>query len=168
MSEYDDWIRSAGCSFVGSYHAAKNRANVEQRKVVARHPCDEYALRLASDSRKTEESDAVAGNILEDVNRGGAVVLEIRERNAPQSSAGGLLACDHNEPVAVPDRQGPEDDRVHDTEHSGIDSDAQGKRDDGRECKRAVPAKHSPAVANVLQELCGQSEGPILEHRILI
>jgi hypothetical protein len=130
---------------------AKNRANVEQRKVVARHPSDEYSLRLVSDRGKAEESDAVAGNVFKDVNRGRPVILEIWERNAPEGSAGGSLARNHYNAVAVPDGQGAKDDRVHYAEDSGVDSNSQPEGDDRCERERAVCAKHSPTVANVLQ-----------------
>ena len=125
VPEYDHLIDSPRRPFVDSYHASKSRANVEQPKIVARNPGDEDALGLATDWGKAEESDTVTSDVLEDVRGATAIVLKIVERNAAEGSAGGLLACDHDEPVAIAHRQGSQDDGVDHAENSGVYSDTQ-------------------------------------------
>ena len=106
MPRYDHRIDSPGRRFVDSYHAPVSRANIEQRKIVARHPGDENALRRTSDLRQTQESDTVPSDVLEEVQGGTAIVLEIFERDATKGSAGGWLTGDHDDPVGIPHRQG--------------------------------------------------------------
>jgi hypothetical protein len=58
----------------------------------------------ASGRGKTEESDTVTSDVLEQVHGATAIVLEIFERNAAEGSIGSSLACDYNEPVGIPHR----------------------------------------------------------------
>ena len=151
-TEDGDRIDSPRRSFVDTYHAAKSRAYVKQLKVVARHPSDEDALGLASDWGKAKESDTVTSNVLKEVYRRTAIVLDVFERNAAEGLAGGSLACDHDEPVAIPHRQGSEHDSVHDAEHSGVHSDTKCERERRRERETRRSVQHPQAVTNVLQK----------------
>ena len=148
----DHLIDSPRRALVDSNHASQSRPDVEQPKIVARSPGDEDALGLTADRGKAEEPDTVTGDVLEDVRGATAIVLKIVERNAAEGSAGGLVACDHDEPVAIPYRQGSQDDGVHHAEHSGVDPDTQAERDNRREREARRSAQHPQAVPDVLQE----------------
>ncbi len=138
VSKDYDRVDSAGRPLVGPDHPSKSRPNVEQREVVARHPRREDACRFATGRGKAEEPDTVTSDVLEHVDRGRAVILEIGERNTAEGPAGGLPARDHDETVPVPDRQGPQDDGVHHAENSGVDANAQPEGDDRREGEAGV------------------------------
>ena len=79
---------------------------------------------------EAQETDTVAGNVLDNVTGSRAVILDIRERHAAEPAVRCVLTRDDDEPVAVSDGQWPQDDRVHNTEDSGIDTDTKGKRQD--------------------------------------
>ena len=93
-----------------------------------------------------------------------AIVLEISERNAAERSAGGSLAGDHDEPVAILDRQGSQENCVHYAENRGVHANAQSERDDRRQYETWRFVQHPQAVPDVLHKRLEERSASGLRH----
>jgi hypothetical protein len=135
VPEHDHSVGAAASTLVWLYYAAEDRPDIEQPEVVAGDPADEHPFGPASLRCEAQETDTVAGNVLKEVMGSRAVILEIRERHAAKCAVRCVLTRDYDEPVAVSDGQWPQDDRVHNTEDGGIDTDTKGERQYHSSCE---------------------------------
>ena len=77
-------------------------------------------------------------------------VFKVGQRYLPQVAAV-LLLLDGEHLVEAGNREGTEDDRVHDAEAGGIGADAKGQRKNGSDCESRRLAQLAQCVAQVLK-----------------
>ena len=151
MREHDDALRSR-LIVMRLQHPAEKRPDAQQVEVIRGHDLADHQTRTVAQTERREHR-RVAGHVAEDR------VLRLEVEKVRIGARGVLITVaaageEIDERVGVLDRQRPEQHRVDEREHRGVDTDAEAEREDGHEREAGAAAQPPHGIFEVGQHRC--------------
>jgi hypothetical protein len=134
----------------------EHRINAQQRKKVLRHGNARHPFRLAG-SRQLPVSGAIVAGPPGQIGEGTILLPQVQEVT---HLSGPFLVRNPNQTARIAEREGPQQERIHDAEHSRTSPDAEAG-DENHKCgERGIAPHPSKRVAQILCQIAPPANQP--------